>query len=41
MTERTLTWMFSKKTIHIRNISFVLGEVCFWYVVVDLVRMAF
>jgi len=39
MISRIIDWIDRPKRVYTNNLSHLIGELCFWYVVIDIVRM--
>jgi len=39
MIGRLLEWIDKPKRVYTNNLSYIIGEFCFWYVLIDIVRM--
>ncbi|WP_294964543.1 hypothetical protein [Sulfurimonas sp.] len=38
MINRLIYWIDRPKAVYTNNLNHLIGELCFWYVVVDVVR---
>jgi hypothetical protein len=39
MIGRFLEWLGRPKTVYTNNLSYFFGEFCFWYAIVDVIRI--
>jgi len=39
MIGKVWDWIDKPRTVYTNNLSYLIGELCFWYVVVDIVRL--